>query len=437
MLGYGSIGQGLTEFLFKHFSLASSQLTIIAADDNGADVAAHFGLSIIQVRLDESNYAQTIAQYLKPNDVLINVSVEVSSKALVDWCRPRQVLYLDTCVEPWAGGYHRQDHPSSSTNYFLRHEVLSGSQRGEPTAIVAHGANPGLVSHFAKEGLESLARLQGVDQWDSWPHLAQRLGVQTIQVAERDTQYTHHVLASEGFYNTWSVDGFLAEAGQPAEMGWGSHEIQWPLDVHRHWVGDQSGIYLNRRGVDVRVKSWVPSEGPQEALLISHHEALSLANWLTVLGESPSCPIYRPTVFYAYHPAPVLVQSLKRWKASCDQVPQLRKVLRDELDGGMDQLGVLLVFKGGAYWYGSTLTLEQARMLSRFNSATSLQVVAGIVGAMAWMLDHPFEGVVEAERMDHERVMRLARPYLGHVGGFLTDWQPNLEGDLQFENFLL
>lgn len=437
LLGYGSVGQGLTEFLFRHFSLEPSQLKIIAADDEGAEVAAHFGVSITVRRLNECNYAEELDQYLKPDDVLINVSVEVSSKALVDWCRARRVLYLDTCVEPWAGGYHCPNNLSSTTNYALRHEVFCGRQVGDPTALVAHGANPGLVSHFVNEGLQALAVLRGVEAWNSWPHLAQQLGVKNIQIAERDTQYTHCILPVDGFYNTWSVDGFLAEAGQPAEMGWGSHESQWPVDAHRHCVGDQSGIYLNRRGVDVRVKSWVPSVGEQEALLISHHEALSLASWLTVLGDHPSCPLYRPTVFYAYHPAPMVFQSLDKMKTLGNQVPLFSKVLRDELEGGFDQLGVLLVFDGGAYWYGSTLSLQQARSLSRFNSATSLQVVAGVLGALAWMLDHPQEGVVEAESMDHELVMRWARPYLGHVGGFLTDWQPNPEGGLQFEHFLL
>jgi homospermidine synthase len=437
MLGYGSIGQGLTEFLFKHCSLKPDQLTIIAADVDGAEVAACFGLSIIERRLDSSNYAQAIAQYLKPNDVLINVSVEVSSKALVDWCRPRQVLYLDTCVEPWAGGYHCPDHLSSTTNYFLRHEVLSDSRVGDPTAVVAHGANPGLVSHFVKEGLLALAVLRGVDQWDSWPRLAQQLGVKTIQIAERDTQYTNGPLPSEGFYNTWSVDGFLAEAGQPAEIGWGSHETLWPVDAHRHGVGDHSGIYLSRCSVGVRVKSWVPSVGAQEALLIAHHEALSIANFLTVPGEHPSSPLYRPTVFYAYHPAPMVFQSLENMKAFGDQLPCVAKVLRDELVDGVDELGVLFVFDGGAYWYGSTLSLEQARALSRFNSATSLQVVAGVLGALAWMLENPREGVVEAERMDQEYVMRWARPYLGHVGGWMTDWRPSVLGGLQFEHFLL
>jgi len=37
----------------------------------------------------------------------VNLSVEVSSVALVELCRELGALYLDTCVEPWPGGYTR------------------------------------------------------------------------------------------------------------------------------------------------------------------------------------------------------------------------------------------------------------------------------------------------------------------------------------------
>jgi homospermidine synthase len=35
---------------------------------------------------------------------------------------------------------------------------------------------------------------------------------------ERDTQWTHKARELGAFYNTWSVDGFMSEARQPAEV---------------------------------------------------------------------------------------------------------------------------------------------------------------------------------------------------------------------------
>jgi homospermidine synthase len=48
----------------------------------------------------------------------------------------------------------------------------------------------------------------------------------------------------------------------------------------------------------------------------------------------------------------------------------------DEISsGGIDELGVLLAgHKKNAYWYGSQLTIDEARKLAPHNNATSLQV---------------------------------------------------------------
>ena len=83
---------------------------------------------------------------------------------------------------------------------------------------------------------------------------------------------------------------------------------------------------------------------------------------------------------------------------------------------------------------GCANTLQTARDLAPHNSATTLQVAAGIVGALAWMLDHPRAGITEAEAMDSDQVLAVALPYLGHVGGTHTHWRPG--PDWLFQNFI-
>ena len=53
------------------------------------------------------------------------------------------------------------------------------------------------------------------------------------------------------------------------------------------------------------------------------------------------------------------------------------------------------------------------------------------------MLAHPRAGIVEAESLDHRMILDAATPYLGHLGGTLTDWQPDGCGDLRFSSFRL
>lgn len=435
LIGFGSVGQALAPLLPRHTGLRPEQVTALAADDDGRGAARQLGIGFERCAITPANLASTLARHLAAGDVLINVAVDVASLDLITWCQAHQVLYLDTGIEPWPGGYAAAD--ASTSNYALRHAALALHRPGAPTAVVAHGANPGLITHLVKAGLEELAARRGVARTagQSWAQRARDLGIRVLQVAERDTQIGAAPRRRGEFVNTWSAEGLLTEAWQCAELGWGSHERSLPADGRRHDFGDQSGIWLAAHGAAVQVRSWVPSVGEQPAWLLTHHEALSLAHLLTVPGSAPDRPAYRPTVYYAYHPCPDTAAALEEWVASGYAPPAQRRVLRDELTGGTDELGALFIWPGGAWWYGSTLTLAAARALAPGNNATTLQVAAGIVGALEWLLRNPRQGVVEAEALDHRAVLATARPYLGQVGGTLTPWQPGAPGDLQFTTF--
>ena len=437
IVGFGSVGQALLPLIIEKFALSSKQIQIIAADGNGRNVAAAYGIQIEIAPLLPCNVEASLYGRLHAGDWLLNLAVEVSSVALILWCRRSGVLYLDTCVEPWAGGYAHITNLSLTTNHALREQALQLHEPGTPTAIIAHGANPGIITHLAKAGLLELDKLRGVEEQSSWAALAAAIGVKVIQIAERDTQAVAAEIPLSHFVNTWSVPGFLAEAQQCAEVGWGTHEMMLAPGGVFHGTGDPSAIYMQALGIDVLVKSWVPSLGEQVSYLIPHHEATSLASLLTVYPDGEALPSYRPTVYYAYNPSPATAQSIRYWKERGRQLPARSYFLRDELSTGFDELGVLFVGSWGAFWYGSTLTLADARAIAPFNSATSLQVVAGILGALVWMEKRPNAGVVEAEDMHHEEVLAAAMPYLGQVGGIASPWLPRQHSQLQFDDFLV
>lgn len=80
----------------------------------------------------------------------------------------------------------------------------------------------------------------------------QRVGVKGIHIAERDTQRSLSPKPIGTFVNTWSVEGFIAEGLQPAELGWGTHQTWMPENGRRHGKGSQSAIYLLQPGPDTR-----------------------------------------------------------------------------------------------------------------------------------------------------------------------------------------
>jgi homospermidine synthase len=439
MIGCGSIGQGVLPLILRHIDIVPTQITILTADERGRDIARAYGIEFIVDPLTRENYQDRLRPLLRAGDFLLNLSVDVSSVALIRLCNKVGALYLDTCIEPWVGGYTDPSlTPSERSNYALRESALAVAAdcAGGPTAVLTHGANPGLVSHLVKEALLDLAQETGRNTAvpttrAAWANLARALSVKVIHIAERDTQSADVAKAPGEFVNTWSIDGFVSEGCQPAELGWGSHEKTFPADGRHHAFGRDSAIYLERPGAGTRVRTWTPLEGPFHGFLVTHNESISISDYYTATEDGAVA--YRPTVHYAYHPCDDAVVSLhelagKNWKMQPHQ-----RLMMDEIVRGTDELGVLLMGHArGAYWYGSLLSIEEARALAPYNNATSLQVTAAVLGGIIWAMENPRRGVVEPDEIDHARIMGIARPYLGTVIGVYSDWTPLQDRGLLF-----
>src|SRR5437868_7478913 len=215
LVGFGSIGQGVLPLILRHIGIAPERLTIVTAEDKGNEEAAKYGIKFVKERLTRENFRRVLNPLLGRGDFLINVSVEVSSLALIKLCWEKGAMYLDTCLEPWPGGYIDPTVPAARrTNYALREEALAlraGNARA-PTAVLTHGANPGLVSHFVKQALLNIAAETRVDAGKpasraEWGDLARRLGLRVVHIAEHDTQISSNPKQPGEFVNTWSIDG--------------------------------------------------------------------------------------------------------------------------------------------------------------------------------------------------------------------------------------
>jgi len=431
MVGFGSIGQGVLPLLLRHVDMPTDRVTIVTAEADAADYARAHGAGFRAIALTRDNYRSVLEPLLGPGDFLLNLSVDVASVALIAFARARGAFYLDTCIEPWAGGYTDPAlTPSERSNYALREAALAQAtaQTGGPTAVLTHGANPGLVSHFVKQALLDIARDTAHDgaipaDRAGWGRLARDLGIRVIHIAERDTQRAALPKTRGEFVNTWSIDGFVGEGSQPAELGWGTHERHFPEDGRRHGFGCDAAIYLMRPGAATRVRSWTPLEGPYCGFLVTHNESISIADYFTL--REGAAVTYRPTVHYAYHPCDDAVLSLHELQGRNWALQPRKRLLMDEIVDGMDELGVLLMGHArGAYWFGSRLGIAETRRLAPRNNATSLQVTAAVLAAAIWAIENPQAGIVEADQLDHARILEIARPYLGELVGAYSDWTP-------------
>jgi len=199
--------------------------------------------------------------------------------------------------------------------------------------------------------------------------------------------------------------------------------------IGRHSSGCQAAAYIKHMGVRCEVKSWAPGAGEFSGNLISHNEAISLAHYLT-LGVEEN-PDYRPTVYYAYRPCEQALDSLRLLESGDRSQIKSSRVLKAEIESGIDELGVLIISdQFPSLWIGSQLSIGRAKEMAPYNNATSLQVVGSIMAALEWMLQNSAAGIVESEYLDHAFIYQYAKAYWEPMVTQFRHWHPSGENHL-------
>jgi homospermidine synthase len=436
MIGFGSIGRGTLPLIERHFTYDKARFVVIDPSDADRKLLDERGIRYIQAAVTRENYKELLTPLLTNGGgqgFCVNLSVDTGSVDLMKLCRSLNTLYIDTVVEPWLGFYwDNSGGPAARTNYALRETLLAEKRAnpGGPTAVSTCGANPGMVSWFVKQALVNIAKDVGhkapePTTREGWATYMADLGVKGVHIAERDTQRAKTAKPFNVFVNTWSVEGFLSEGMQPAELGWGTHEAWMPENGRQHESGCGAAIYLLQPGANTRVRTWCPTLGAQYGFLVTHNESISIADYYTVRDASGKAT-FRPTCHYAYHPANDAVLSLHELFGNGGHIqPEHHILTENEIVDGIDELGVLVYGHAkNAYWYGSQLSVEETRRIAPYQNATGMQVTSAVLAGMVWALENPNAGIVEADEMDYKRCLEVQTPYLGPVNGYYTDWNP-------------
>jgi homospermidine synthase len=455
LLGCGAVSRCLLPLLRQHFDMDFSKLTVLDMEDATPFIqdSLEAGAQFVKHHVTPDNLTETLATYLSNGDLLIDLAWNIDSLEIVTWCHEHEVLYINTSVELW-DPYADMEHKSpTELTLYVRHmalrKMIAGWKEPGATMVVEHGANPGLVSHWAKVALEDISRKLIEDEYlasrrrgrlekalagGDYARLAMLTGVKVIHISERDTQISDKPKRVGEFVNTWSVAGFHEEGIAPAEMGWGTHERRLPpgAQVHRYGPGNQ--ICLSQMGINSFVRSWVPTSGEIVGLAVRHGEAFTLSDYLTVWEDGK--PIYRPTVHYAYQPCDAAIASLHELRSNNYELPNDFRIMNDEIIDGMDELGVLLLGHDlNGWWVGSQLDIHETRKLVPGQNATTLQVAASVLGALFWMIRNPRKGVCVPDQLPHREVLEVANPYLGPCPSLQTDWTPLKERWNPYEKF--
>jgi len=399
--------------------------------------ALNQGATYVQDQITRGNLDAQLSKYLKAGDFLLDLAWNIDANTILQWCHDHGVLYLNTSIEEWdpyEGGSNK--HPLERTLYY-RHmrmrDMKSRWTKTGATAIVEHGANPGLVSHLVKKSLVDIAtralkdgkagsEVEGALVNENYQSLAHALNVKVIHISERDTQVTNKPKQWGEFVNTWSVEGFYEEGIAPAELGWGTHEKTLPVNAYEHPSGPKNQIAIAKPGATTWVRSWVPNFEIQ-GMVIRHGEAFTISDHLTVWENGKA--IYRPTVHYAYCPSNEAIVSMKELEMLNWELHKNQRIMNDEITAGDDRLGVLLMghpYK--SWWTGSLLNIEDSRKLIPGQSATTVQVSSAVYAAVAWAMKNPNAGLLVPDELPWREVLGYAEKYWGGIHSEAADWDP-------------
>ena len=471
-VGYGAVAECTLPILFKHLKVPARNVTIMDFEDRTAKLARWTakGVRFVRDRVTRENMGRLLAKHASRGDLIIDLAWNIDACEILQWCHDHGVKYINTSTElwdPYAAGPNQ--HPTEKTLYWrhmnLRRMISRWSEPG-PTAVIEHGANPGLISHFVKQGLIDIGqsliadrkvkgraaeKLEELIRTQQFNHLSHELGVKVIHCSERDTQITDQPKQVDEFVNTWSIEGFREEGTTTAEMGWGTHEKQLPAHAFQHKQGPRNQICLARMGINTWVRSWVPDYDIL-GMVVRHGEAFTISDKLTVWDGKKA--VYRPTMHYAYCPCDEAIASLNEMRGYNYKLNANQRIMNDEITAGSDILGALIM--GHAYnswWIGSDLSIEESRRLVPHQNATTMQVAISVVAASMWMIENPERGVVVPDDMPHEYVLGVSKPYLGRFISKSSDWTPlkgrdqtfvrhnkpdlDLRDPWQFKNFLV
>ena len=441
MIGYGSVARRTLPLLLKHIKIPYENLTVIDFEDKSEALKpwTDKGIKYFQERITRKNLSEVLFKHLEKGGLLIDLAWNIDCCAIIKWCHDNEVLYINTSVEEWDPKKAVfKESPYEKSLYFIQMKLrdLIKDWEDGPTAIVDHGANPGLISHFAKQGVIDIANrlisekkakdpekiLQLVKD-RNFPELAMNLGIKVIHCSERDTQIANKPKEVNEFVGTWSIAGMEEEGTASVEMGWGTHEKELPRLAYLAPIGPKNQIFLAQMGMNTWVRSWVP-DYEIIGMIIRHGEAFGISDRWTVWKDGQA--VYRPTVHYAYLPCDETINSLHEFKCrNYELQPKLRILNDEEIISGADILGALLMgHEYTSWWMGSMLSIEEARKLAPGQNATTLQVAAGVISATTWMIENPKKGLCLPDDLPHDYILKIAKPYLGDFASKPSDWTP-------------
>lgn len=427
LIGFGCVGRALFFMIARLFNMNYDKFYIIDKQDKSSEIKTILDRlgNIKQVKYEkcqitQHNYKDKFDSInFSKNDLIIDCSYMIDTSAIMDYCSKHQLSYINSCIEDW--DYTVLDDPFKYSLY-CKHQKLekqSTKYAKNYNLLVSMGCNPGNVSIWCKMGIDLIAREKNLYA-KSHAELAKELDIRTIHISERDTQISNVPKKINEYCNTWSSDGecYYEEALGCVEMSIGTHEnVNYPNQIYRN----NGYAIFDVKGIDTYAQSYLPYYGRYIGQIIRHDEAYTIGKNLEVRSNNEL--IYKPSVYYVYHPTNDSRMSIEELKERNYIYQDKWRLLTDEIISGRDILGLTYYLgNGDIYWIGSLLDITESRELfenkmDEFVNATNTQVVAGFLSGIIQLIDMGnkgiYKGFIVPEDLDYKKAFSIQKLFLG------------------------
>lgn len=449
VIGCGSIGTALIYMLLKIIKITSKNIIVIDKNNSISekikkylDKSNNEPIKFINSNIIKENYQQ-ILKDVKKDDIIIDCSYNINTGDMLKLCEEKGCSYINSSIEDW------DSNETDPIKYSLMYKHMELNKINESISdkksnfIISMGCNPGNVSIWTKFCLFVLNKSKGYT-YNSFGELAKKLGVNVIHISEKDTQITNDPKKNNEYCNTWSstAESMYVEAIGPVEASWGTHEKVIPDDIVID-PKENNFLVLNRRGISTQAVSYTPISKNYIGYIIRHDESFSIGNELSYYENNQL--VYKPSVYYVYHPSDSTVMSFYELKEMDLKYQDKCRLLTKDIISGRDELGLTVFLNDGSiYWIGSLLDIEEAREIydNKFNdniNATIVQVIGGFMSGIIYIIElinkGDYKGLICPDDLPFDKMLKTSMPFFGDfIMTRVNDWDYKKKYNKYFTN---
>ena len=427
ILGFGGVAKAAVPLILDKIPIESFVLIDRRRIyDSELSMFKDLKVSRLEKEFECGKLQSEISKIIYDEDLILDFFGCSESLDVIKACNEKKgIIYLNASLEEY------EDNPYPN-QYSLYQAMYDYREKYKPTftGCIDSGANPGMITHFCILGIRNMAKeaiekevpdyekiKEALDKNDL-ASLAEIMQVDTIHISEiEDIEPRDRKIYEGKVTNSWCPISFHEEWNIASEVSLGTKDKE---SLTKEGYKEIKGsIPLS---VVTPYPIYLKTASPFKIFTgkcVRHPETLEISK---IFSNST----HVPTVAFVYHPSrlPRLDMEKEGWE-------KLPKAVIDEITGGplkgSETMGATLISSRKdipSRWYGSIVSCEQCRDVGCISNPTTLQVAAGVVSHLVFAVMNPNLGLCMPHDFDSEKIMEIAKPYLG------TIWDCDLEFDI-------